>query len=184
MKAKSFAGQYIRTSLCDKIDFYLFAVQADDYHLYTAEQWEAELFRQIQELIDSLVQSGRLDSDTCQPGSQPNLSQEIEDFLMELETPNEEGEQHKFAGKRYTFRVNPRKSEVRVAKDTNGKSLLNEYLQILENLCKKEPNFPKFVECRKEIKKSRDVEENEDSDDDDEGSNNGNTIIAIIFLLF
>ena len=184
MKAKSFAGQYIRTSLRDKIDFYLFAVQADDYHLYTAEQWEAELFRQIQELIDSLVQSGRLDSDKCQPGSQPNLSQEVEDFLTELETQNEEDVQPKFAGKRYTFRVNPRKSEVRVAKDKHGNSLLNEYLQILEDLCQKKPNFPKFEKCRKESKKSRDVEEDEDSDDDDEGSNNGNIIIAIIFLLF
>ena len=85
MKAESFANQYIRTTVKDKIDFWLFPVEAEDYHLFTAEKWESELFRQIQLLINQLILEGRIDEEYSQPGSQPNLSDEMEAVLQQKE---------------------------------------------------------------------------------------------------
>jgi hypothetical protein len=78
MKAESFAHQFIRTTVKDKIDFWLFPVEAEDYHLFTAEKWESELFRQIKLFIDDEIKAGRIDEETIQPGSQPNLSPDME----------------------------------------------------------------------------------------------------------
>jgi len=63
MKAESFAKQYVRTTFHDKIDFWLFPVEAENYHLFTAEKWESELFRQIQLFIDQLILEKRIDEE-------------------------------------------------------------------------------------------------------------------------
>ena len=138
MKAESFANQYIRTTVKDKIDFWLFPVEAEDYHLFTAEKWESELFRQIKLFIDDEIKAGRIDEETIQPGSQPNLSPDMEAYLVQMENMEEEDEDFsELGGKRYSFKVNPKKSEVRPGKDKNGTPLLKEYLRILNNLCRK-----------------------------------------------
>ena len=66
MKAESFAKQYVRTTFHDKIDFWLFPVEAENYHLFTAEKWEGELFRQIRLFIEKEIQEGRIDAETIQ----------------------------------------------------------------------------------------------------------------------
>ena len=177
MKATSMAKQYLRTSLKNKIDFFLFAVQAKDYDLFTAESWESELFRQIQLFIDQLIQEKRIDEEYSQPGSQPNLSDEMEAVLQQLQ--NDEDEDYgPLEGKRYTFHINPRKCEVRVAKDKNGQSLLKDYLRIMNNLCKmEEPNFPEFLKYRNE---NHEEEDNGDMDDD---QSSGEIFIIIIISI-
>ena len=177
MKAESFAKQYVRTTIRDKIDFWLFPVEAENYHLFTSEKWESELFRQIQLFFDGLIKEGRIDEETIQPGSQPNLSQEMEELLIQMENMNNDDEDFgELGGKRYTFKVNPKKSEVRPGKDKYGAPLLKEYLRILNNLCKRDsPNFPEFIARRNGFSNRVEEEEDHGADggDDDDNQNRG-----------
>jgi len=176
MKAESFAKQYVRTTIREKIDFWLFPVEAENYHLFTAEKWESEAFRQIRLFIDKLIQEGRIDAETIQPGSQPNLSQEMEELLIQIENMNDDEDFGELGGKRYTFKVNPKKSEVRPGKDKNGAPLLKEYLRILNNICKKDsPNFPEFIARRNGFSNrvEEEEEEEEEEDHEDHGAGGG-----------
>lgn len=75
--------------------------------------------------------------------SQENLSQETIDVIEEIEE-SVLCRGYEAGGMRFHFKVNPRKCEVRASKDKQGKSLLPEYINILDNLCKKETSYPDY----------------------------------------
>jgi hypothetical protein len=129
---------------CKSVDFVLFEIKADNYYKVTARKWELEMFRQLDEMINRLVAEGRLDNDM--QNSQPNLSQTQEETLGAIYKDRKRAlDSTSLSGKYYRFTVNVDRNECRPATDKNGKCLLLEFLQVLDNLCKKETNFQSFV---------------------------------------
>jgi hypothetical protein len=121
-KADSFSKQYLRTCFHDTIKFYLCAVRAENYSVLTIFQWEAELKRQIKELLQTKNPNWLPESHS------ENMIQE----LAEVTT------QHPREGLLFTFKPNWDRSEVFPSCDRDGQSLLGAYFDIIDDICQPE----------------------------------------------
>jgi len=113
----------LRTCFHDELKFYFCEIQSPQHDVITIFDWETEAKQQIKELLQSK---------NVERESDRRLSQQTEEFIEEA--MNGGGRE----GRLYTFQPNWKRSEVYPAKDSNGESLIEEMMDILDGICREE----------------------------------------------